>query len=67
MAKKKKPTALAPAKSKKAPNSDEIVKSSRTAEAALASTKDGLQKTRANSATRGEVRQQTVHQQGHPK
>jgi hypothetical protein len=54
-------------KSSKAPNSDEIVKSSRTDEAAKASTKDGLQKTRSNSATRGEVRQQTVHRQGHPK
>jgi hypothetical protein len=66
MAKKSKPKKSKP-KSKKAPNEDEIVKSSRTDEAARASTKDGLQKTRSNSAMRGEVRQQTTHRQGHPK
>jgi hypothetical protein len=54
-------------KSKKAANSNKIAKSPRTSGAAQASTKDGLQKTRSNSATRGEVRQQTTHRQGHPK
>jgi len=37
------------------------------AEAKRASTKDGLKKSRPNSPTRGEVRQQTVHRKGHPK
>lgn len=32
-----------------------------------ASTKDGLKTTRSNSASRGEIRRQTVHRKGHPK
>ncbi|MDZ4817579.1 MAG: hypothetical protein SGJ20_01255 [Planctomycetota bacterium] len=37
------------------------------AEAAKKSTKDGQQVTRNTTASRKEVRQQTLHKQGHPK
>jgi hypothetical protein len=52
--------------------SDELVRPARkkskgVADAARNSTKDGLSKTRSSSSSRGEVRQQTVHRQGHPK
>jgi hypothetical protein len=35
--------------------------------AAKKSTKSGQRVTRSTTATRGEVRQQTTHRQGHPK
>jgi len=62
----------APAKAAKGAANNELVRPTKKpskgkAATARASTKDGLKKTRSNSASRGEVRQQTVHRQGHPK
>jgi hypothetical protein len=57
------------AKKKKSANTPKPAKPPGKAvkKAAAASTKDGQRATRDNTNSRQEVRQQTVHRQGHPK
>lgn len=49
------------------PNIDNKTPSKADARAARKSTKSGQRVTRARTADRDEVRQQTIHRQGHPK